>query len=216
MNLDFVTSGCRLISKFSSATDSSLGSISTSLQIFINKFAVRSRKSLYRVNINPAYLQLIPCWIFIFELKAYEDGILVNSCPHLISCSKTAQKLLLSKIKPLIAIGYKVSQFGIPFSCEVVFKRLSLSLIRLWSWVISFVLTGTPNPTSLAGRESRFWSWSEQMWPPVWYKRRCDAIKTCRWIFFQFSLVFHNRKICKDRRLPYYFVSSRGQKIKNI
>ena len=138
MNLGFVISSCRLIFKFSSATDSSLGSISTSLQIFVNKFAVKSRKSLYRVKINPAYLQLIPCWIFIFELQAHEDGILVNSCPHLISYSKTVQKLLLSKIKPSIAIGYEVSQFDIPFSCEVVFKRLSLSFIRLWSWVISF------------------------------------------------------------------------------
>ena len=138
MNLGFVTSGCRLISKFSSATDSSLDSISTSLQIFVNKFPAKSRKSLYRVNRNPAYLQLIPCWIFIFEMQAHEDGILVNSCPHLISYSKTVQKLLLSKIKPLIAIGYKVSHFDIPFSCEVVFNRLSLSFILLWSWVISF------------------------------------------------------------------------------
>ena len=40
---------------------------------------------------------------------------------------------LLSKIKPLIAIGYKVIQFDILFSCEMVFKRLSLSFVRPWS-----------------------------------------------------------------------------------
>ena len=52
---------CRLISKFLSATNSSLGSISTLFQIFVNKFAVKSRKSLCRVNINLPFLQLIPC-----------------------------------------------------------------------------------------------------------------------------------------------------------
>ena len=132
MNLGFVTSGCRLIFKFLSATDSSLGSISTSLQIFVNK----SCKSLYRVNINPAYLQLIPSWIFIFELHAQEDGILVNSCPHLISYSKTVQKLLLNKIKHLIAIGYKISQLDIPFSWEasfiIIHTALELSYLFLF------------------------------------------------------------------------------------
>ena len=50
--------------------------------------------------------------------------------------------------------------------------------------------------------------------------RRYDTIKTCQWNFFKFSRVVHYRKICKNqfknRGLPCYFLSSRGQKIKNI
>ena len=43
--------------------------------------------------------------------------------------------------------------------------------------------------------------------------RRYDTIKTCRWNFFKFSWVVHYRKIWGS---PCYFLSSRGQKIKNI
>ena len=50
--------------------------------------------------------------------------------------------------------------------------------------------------------------------------RRYDAIKTCRWNLFKFSWVVHYRKICKNKikkqGSPCYFLSSRGQKIKNI
>ena len=50
--------------------------------------------------------------------------------------------------------------------------------------------------------------------------RRYDTIKTCRWNFFKFFWIVHYRKIVKirfkNRESPCYFLSSRGQKIKNI
>ena len=50
--------------------------------------------------------------------------------------------------------------------------------------------------------------------------RRCDTLKSCRWNIFKFSWVAHYRKICKirfkNRGSPCYFLSSRGQKFKNI
>ena len=50
--------------------------------------------------------------------------------------------------------------------------------------------------------------------------RRYDTTKICWWNFFKFSLVVHYRKYVKIRfknmGSPCYFLSSRGQQIKNI
>ena len=52
------------------------------------------------------------------------------------------------------------------------------------------------------------------------FLRRYDTIKTCIWNFFKFSWVVYYRKLCKSQVIkqgsPCYFLSSRGQKIKNI
>ena len=62
-------------------TGRSCGSISTSLHTSATRFAVKSRRSLCLIVMNPPFLQLIACWMSILDRLLHVDRMFVNLQP---------------------------------------------------------------------------------------------------------------------------------------
>ena len=78
------------------------------------------------------------------------------------------------------------------------------------------LLIGIPNPPSLAGRKSRFWSWSEQMWPPVIVDIKLKQIISSIGLNNSLKEVWYNKNLSMNFfvNFPQFFIIRKYVKIR--
>ena len=95
----------------SPVNDCNFASTSTSLYNSLDTFAVKSQISLWHMETNPPFLQLMLSWKSYFEPHAHAVGKLLNGQPYRILMP--SQNCYLFKSKPYSFSGYAFNQFEI-------------------------------------------------------------------------------------------------------